>query len=288
MPVYKCVFTFISPGTGGGRWSEVYYRSKASLAEAAAFSPATIDARLFCLISLNTLTKIRVSQVDSPRVTTMVNVNRKGGIYDPADNPENTGESHVISLASSARPATRKLWMRGAKANSMFRDIATGDWEISAAFKTRIDTWIAILASDEFGGVILARKKTLGDGVIVVDITRVNGTAANGTSVITLANAPGLIAGNSVAISGVNDRKLPGLNGSYRVISTTGLTVTIAYTVPGDLDLIPEKGTLKKLDYFDDARINAAISGWSYGGVRQTKNDFTGSVGASRRNRTRR
>lgn len=288
VPLYKCVFTFQSPGTGGGRWTEVYYRAKADLAAAATFTEEQLLARLYLMIGLNRLTKIRVSQVDNPRVTTLVNVNRQGGLFIPNVTPENSGESHVITLSSSVRPASRKLWLRGAYAEAMTRNASSGDWQITPAFQERINTWLAVLASDAFGGVIHARKKTLADGVQNIAINSVNGTAANGTSVVTTAAAVPVVAGGQVAVSGVNDRRLPGMNGSYRVISITGAAITISYTVPGDINVTPEKGFVKKLEYFEDARINAAISGWSYGGVRQTKNDFTGSRGAYRRVRTRR
>lgn len=288
MPIYKCVFQFTSPGTGGGRWSEVYYRAKPDLAAAATFALGAIAQRLALLSVINKLAKIRISQVDSPRVTTLVNVASSGAMLFGLDTPENTGESHVLTLSSNIRPASRKLWMRGLNAGAMTRDAASGDWVLYPPVKALMDNWVGILAGDAFAGVILARKKTLADGVNPINIVSVNGTAANGTSIVTTAAALPVIAGGSISISGVNDRRLPGLNGSYKVLTIAGAAITIGYTVPGDINVTPEHGTAKKLEYFEDARISAAISGWSYGGVRQTKNDFTGSRGAYRRARSRR
>lgn len=287
MPLYKTVFSFISSGTGGGRWSEVYYRAKATLAEAANFTPLTIDRRLAILNNVSTWTKVRVSQVGAPRITTTVTINRIGLPGFSTSAPENTGESHVIVLASSARPATRRLWLRGLYTGNQFRNSLTGNWELGPLANARINSWVNQLGSANFSGAILARKPAGVDGIINRNIVQIDGTAADGTSIITLDGDALVLAGGQLAISGVSDRRLPGLAGSFTVLASATPNYTINYAVPTNAVIIPTRGTVRKLEYYEDALIDRDISGWAYGGVRQTKNDFTGSRGAFRKQNTR-
>lgn len=278
--IFKEIFHFKT--VTGATWNEVYYQNTGTLAEAARFTPSFRSRRLDCLSALCTWEKVTVVALTDPSIHTLTEIGRKG---NNIGRPANIGEAAVITLSSSAQPGSRKLWMRGLLESSVSRNADTGQDEVSTDFANCLKWWIRALKAGGF--IVLAKKRNGAGGILKVDVTNVDGTASDGTSIVT-TKVPALLGtGNMVTMMSMDPKQFPGLNGSYRVLNVSGNTFTIKYRTVGDQAWDAAKGHAMKLDYYDTATIDPDISGFSYLGIRQTKNVVTGSRGAKRAARIR-
>lgn len=273
-------------GLGGAKWNEVYYSVQGSLESASQFSAAFIKKRTDCLHAAFTWTKVRITQVLDKSVHTLVNINAPGTVAG-VEAPANPGEAAVINLASSIRSGNRKLWMRGLPENAINFSSTTGRSVLNPAFEGNLRTFINGICAPGYTYAIKRKKTGIANGIVKTRVLQVDGTAANGTSIITTKDAHLLVEGNYVEFTTMEPKLFPGLRGPFKVLGTNGLTFTVQYSVPQNELIKSDTGYSAKLSYWEDAVINPAISGFSYGGVRRTKNDGTGSRGARRAQRLR-
>jgi hypothetical protein len=283
MADFKMVWNYISPGSTGGQWSEVTYKQAGSLSEAATFTKGVASARMEFLNKLNTLVKVRVSQVGNPRVTTIVNFAWNG--QGAGDGPAPIDSAVVLNLASTVLPARRKFWLRGWSIGDALRLATNGsDW-FNPIFVQNVMAWIKAMAGDSYE--ILARQKPATAGFGYSNLLTVDGSTKNGWSKLTLqtplaappAGVTGLIVGQ------VNQKDAPKLDGvfTFYIDPTGGLW--IPYQTPEGQVLTLTTGRVRYLGYITGAIIDPAASGISYLAGRKSKSPTTGSRGARHANR---
>lgn len=282
MADFKCVFNFFSTGKKGGTWSEVWYRSAGSLQSAATFDPALILARMLLAHPLTQLSKIRVSQVGSPRVTTIVTMNAQG-VFIGGTGPAPIDSAIVCNVSSSAVPATRRWWLRGWDASMATRNVANGNDVFAGVTTISLSAWFNALAN--FGFEVLPLVKPAVGVYSPYSVTKVDGTVP-GKTVLTASGPIVTIPGvNQIIAARFSKKDLPGLQGPFTILSSVGGTITIPYSTPGNTVVVPSTGQFKMLSYVSGATIDPAISGPAFIGSRQTKSPFTGSRGARSANR---
>lgn len=281
--MFKEIWTFRS---SAARWTEVYYSIDDTLEEAANFTNELVNKRLALLNDSNVLQKIRCSNMDGSRSSVVVQQNKHGtGTASFAKNPANTVEAAVVSLVSTVAGSSRRLWLRGMPEDAVYRS-DDGNYDIIApAFNTALRTWIRALQNNNY--IVLTRTKVTVPGFQWRRILGVNGEARNGTSILTLAGNAGINDGDTITITQASNKDLPGLNGLWKVVSSTGTTLTINYNTPRGDNYQISKGRVRKIVYRTDARINANVSAFAFLGGRKTKNDATGSRGARSAQRIR-
>lgn len=283
MPIFKEIWSFSS--SNSGTWSEVWYEEAGSIAIASSFSTGLLNARLRLASQLTVLDKIRVSQVDSPRVSVVKPVNLNGLVDAALNNPLDDSWAVIVTLSSSAVAATRKWWCRGC-GNQFGRDAVSGRTVYSPEFAANMKSWISYTKAANF--VVLKITPIGQGGVVKVRATSANGTANNGTTTITTQAAHGLLVDNLVAITQANKKELAGLNGRFRVLAVTDAThFTVQYRTPDNVDIPMATGYARKIAFMTGAVIDPAISGVSFVGSRKTKNVSTGSRGARSAQRIR-
>lgn len=282
MPDYKCVFNFFSSGKKGGTWSEVWYRSAASMTEATTFPPALVLARMLLAHPLTQLSKIRVSQVGSPRTTAIVQMNT-GGMFIGSTTPAPIDSAIVCNVSSSAVPATRRWWLRGWDASMATRNPASGNDVFSSITTISLAAWFSALASNGFE--VLPLAKPLPGPYSPYTVTKVDGSVP-GKSVITTTQLIVTIPGvNQVIATKFSKKDLPGLQGPFTILSSAGETLTIPYSTPNNAVVIVSSGQVRMLNYVSGAVIDPALCKAAFIGSRQTKSPFTGSRGARNANR---
>jgi len=283
VPIFKEIWSFSS--SNSGTWSEVWYEEAASIAVASSFSTGLLNARLRLASELTVLEKIRVSQVDSPRVSNVVPINLNGLVVASQYKAMDDSWAVIVTLSSSAVAATRKWWCRG-NAQQATRDEVSGRTIYSPVFIANMKAWLNMVKAANF--VVLKITPIGQGGVIKVRTTSADGTADNGVTTITTQVAHGLLADNIVAITQANKKELPGLNGRFRVLTVpTPTTFTVQYRTPENQVQAMATGYARKIVFMSGAIIDPAISGISFTGSRKTKNVSTGSRGARSAQRIR-
>lgn len=283
MPDYKTVWSFFSAGTKGGSWSETWYRTAPNLAAAATFGTVLVNSRLDILNGINTLQKIRVSEVLNPRVTTVVNIRKNGTPGFSAGGPAPIDSAVVVTVSSSVQPATRRWWCRGWDVGDATRDKTTGNDVFDPTFVTGVATWLVQLNQNNFEVLPLQKPSTV--GFTPWQVISADGTSANGQTVLSTSNLHNLLPGDSLIAYRFSKKELPGLSGHFSVLATTATSITIPYSTPENLKLAGVYGFVRKLGYISGAIIDPNISGPQFLGGRKTKSPFTGSRGARSANR---
>lgn len=286
MALFKQTWNFTSIGSNPAQWSEVMYLSSDNLPAAATIAPAVLKARLALLNTLNRITKIRVSQVGSPRVTTIVALNQQG--MEGSSGPAPIDSAIVCNLASTVAPGRRKVWLRGWNAGDAYRDATSGVDEFSASLLRRFGTWVRALAAAQY--CILTRVPPSVPGYGYVPVLAVDGTHANGTSSLYL-NATGAPAiGTQLIMSKFPKKDFPALTGIFTV-SNSGVVPAGPYAGKFFAD-IPYRTVLDQLIVSPGARVRAyanpgpvpvidpAACQPEYIGGRKSKAPFSGSRGA--------
>lgn len=286
MPDFKQVWSFASPGIKGGIWSETWYLSSSSLTNAAFIPTDLMRARLSLLNAKNQITKIRVSQVGNPRATTVVNVKQYG--LDAFPNPVAPApidSAIVCTISSSVVPATRRWWLRGWDVGDAFRDVNTGNDVFGQALVSGVKDFLTALQKYSYEILVLQKATTAPYGW--TKVISVDGTAANGTSVVTFAGNFVPPVPSQVIFGQFSKKDLPGLQGVFTIqsLGVPANSIVIPYSTPGYIKVIPATGRGRQLGYISGAVIDLTISGPSFIGGRKTRSPFTGSRGARSANR---
>lgn len=275
MAIFKEVWNFVS---GTSTWSDVWYATAPTLSAAANIGQTSINTRLKLLSELSELTKIRVSNIANPRETVVLPVNQVGIPAVPDKQPAPSFEAAVCLINSTAAGARRFWWCSGQDEDSVYRSETNGKVQISADFLNSLKNWFSYLERNDY--IVLKQVPVGQQGVVYNRISTVDGTANNGRVILSVFNAPGVVQDNTILISQVNQRILPGLKGQFKVQAVDLETITINYVPPQPQTYTLETGRYKKLIYDETALINATKCGFSHLGQRQRKNFATGSRGA--------
>lgn len=282
MPDYKCVFNFFSSGKKGGTWSETWYRNATNMVGATTFPPSLLLARMLLASPLTQLTKIRVSQVGSPRTTAIVQLNLQG-IFIPATTPAPIDSAIVCNVSSSIIPATRRWWLRGWDASLAYRSQTTGNDVFTSLGTPLFSAWFNALANNGFE--ILPIIKNTVPNYTPFPVTKVDGAATPGLANVYSTGVGPIGAGSTVILSNFSKKDLPGLNGRWTVVSVGAGFFTISYVTPENQVVTTLGARMRQLGYVSGCTIDPSISNPSFIGGRQTKSPFTGSRGARNANR---
>jgi len=284
MPLFQEIWSFRA--NSGAKWNEVHYSVSGSLAAAAGFVPSFRKRRTDLLHPTCTWTKVRITQVGDPSVHTLVNIN-EAGTWGSDDAPANPGEAAVINLSSVTRSGTRRLWMRGLPESAVQYQNITGRSFVRPDWGAKLTAFIQGISNATNSYAIKKKKVGQANGIIKTRVLKVDGSAGDGTSILTVKDNPLLIATDYIEIVRAEPKTLPGLKGPFKVLAANATTVTIQYTTPENQIVDSHTAMGSKLKYWEDATIDAASSGFNFGGVRKTKNDSTGSRGARSAQRIR-
>lgn len=284
MPSFRCVLEFAE--NNGAGFNEVYYLTATSIAALTPFpGPLFIQQRLQLLHPLNTWLRIRVSQVGSPRITTVININQPGTSVAPGG-PLPPGAAMVLALAGTPT-GSRKLWMRGLAQSHYIRDPMSGKDVLDAALTIALPQFFMTLQANNLGILQL----TPNSGPMTVNgkytITQIDGTAGNGTSILTYVGVPGWAVNTRLLMSNFSKKDLPGLQGQFTVIAIGAQTVTINYQTP-ELSIVKTPGASARYAPYQAVSIfNPAKCGFDHWGTRTTRNPLSRSRGARRAVRLR-
>jgi hypothetical protein len=150
-----------------------------------------------------------------------------------------------------------------------YRDSTTGRDFFAASLMTPLNDWFNRLQANNYE--ILPLQRIAVGGLQYFRIKKVDGSAGNGTSVLTCDAAPPLQRGNRVILSQFPKKDLPALNGHYQVLDVNGVLVTINYQTPEQQIIEPNTGRMRQELYQSRATINAASCGPQYIASRKTK-----------------
>jgi hypothetical protein len=282
MPDFRYTFYLSSPS--GGKWSDVFYRASSDLDQASLTMSSFLNRRCELLHSLNSIKKVRISQVDKPRVSTIKQINRGGANNDGG--PAATSWAIVCNIGSTAVPSSRRWWCRGFPQVVAFRDPASGVDVILPGYLESLRSFFVMLQKDSWQIEPIQRVGV--GGVNPVRIINVDGTFGNGITVLTTKLPHNLVQNDICIIQQMNKKDFPALNGRFKVLDApTATTLDVQYRVAGNLNIPAVVGQVKKLVYVTGAIVNANSCGFSFIGERKSKNDLTGSRGARSAQRVR-
>jgi hypothetical protein len=286
MTIFKLAYNFASAGGGFGSWSEILYTDEISINNAVTTARSLINLRLQFLNAANLLKNIRVSDITNPRATAPVLVNAIGqSVGNP---PAPIDSAIVLSMVAGGPGGRRKLWLRGWSVGDAVRnDAGTAD-VFDGAFQGKVINWLNGVQAQSI--LILKRFETGLPGYGWVPIYKIIPLPAKGTSrVITQGTIP-VWPSNLLTIGQASKKDLPGLNGIWSIIKSGNLIVPdpdagngffdLAYVLPEGNQVLPEKGRLRPLSYYNTAIIQATGSGPQYIGGRKSKSPFSNSRGA--------
>ena len=288
MGIYRVTWQFIS--ANGGSWNELFYCNATDPANAVQLVPGLVTARLNLLHVANTFLGIRAAQIGGARLTTFSQFNYSGRVDNkvlvtPDLGPDLTGTAFVIHLGGLTG-GSRKLWLRGLPDGYTGFAYTGNAPDIPPAVFSGLKSLIQLWADNGYGLLQVAPQSP--GPTANKQILKVDGSAGNGTSIITLSDVPGFATPARVIIGGCSAKDTPALNGRWQVLSVgPGNTVTIRYQTPGALVVTGGNGHLRQEIYPGVNVINPATSGLQYQGTRKTKNSFTHSRGARRAVRIR-
>lgn len=281
MPTYRIVWEYTE--NNGAGFNEVYYKDAADIASALKVDENLIGSRLFMMHPLNTLLRIRVSDTTALRKTGTQPLKLTGN-YGGDSGPVAVGDAAVFAL-SSAAGGTRKLWMRGCPDSYIQRDPKTGIDAPPAFFQKLQFTWFTALEASGYG---IRRLTPSAPGPLQkAKILSVDGTAKDGTSKLTFANAPGYPVPSQIVIGNASKKDLPGLNGTYSVLAVNGAIVTIPYQTPLGALIVTSTATARQAVYQATAVFSAALCAFDHNGTRTSRNPLSRSRGARRAARLR-
>lgn len=274
MAFFKEVFIF---SLGSNSWSEIYYSSANTIAEAATFFPGFIKFRTDLLAPDAVLNKIRISDVLNLRSTVLININR-GGTSPSALLPDVTQTAAVITLNSTARPANRQLWMRGLPDDYVMRDDAGRD-NPPTAFLKAVQLWIIALNANNYQIPSLNKVAVPpAQPNVYSRITQAAPTAGQNTTTLTFANTYTPQPNNRVIISQCSPKALPGINGHWTLLPLTATTGVINYVMPSANPVILNKGQMRP-EIYNFGVINKDTSQFNFYRSRKTGRSFLGGRG---------
>lgn len=275
MAVFKEVWVF---SLGINSWSEVYYTTQSSIAEASLFPEQLLASRLAFLHPDAALVKIRVSNIALLREAVPVTINRPG-LYKGTDGPDVTNTSAIITLNSTQFPSSRKIWVRGLPDSYVIRAPISDVDTPPAAFKQALGIWINELvnANYQVQSLVKIQVPPVG-GVEFYPATAIVATTGAATATITLGfNWIGGIPPR-VVLSQFSPKLLPGLNGHWSNTSTALNQLVVPYNMPqpGPINLTKGRARVELYNY---GLIDAPSSGFSFYRSRKTGKSFLGGRG---------
>lgn len=281
MPTWRVVWEFIE--SNGSSFNEIFYKDADQISSAVEVPQTLINARLPMLHYLNTLLRVRVSNTQALRQTGTKPINLVG-TYGGQSPPLPVGDACVLALASNAG-GSRKLWMRGLPDIYQARDNKSGQDAPQGPLLKLLDTYYNELSKAGYG---IRRLTPPAPGPLAnVKITQVDGTAKNGTSVLTFQQAPGYAVPGQIVIGGASKKDLPGLNGVFSLIAVNGALVTIPYQTPGGLVVTTTTAHARQAVYQATAVFTPSLCAFDHFGTRTSKNPLSRSRGARRAARLR-
>lgn len=281
MATYRVTWQFNE--NTGATFNEVYYRTAGTPAAAGAID-AAITARLPLLHNLNTLLQIRVADVDNVRSTFIQPVNL-AGTYNGITPPVAPGLCAVLILGGTIR-GSRRVWMRGLPDGYIARDETSGKDKPPGNFVNLLTTWFSAMAGVGYGLRYLFSPSE-GGAYVYLPVTQVDGTAGNGTSIVTVVGASPFFANDTAIFGKASKKDLPAFNGRFTVLAESGQTITVAYATPGNALVKSPGARARKGAYHNVDVFNPASCRFGWYGTRTTKNPLTHSRGARRAARIR-
>lgn len=278
---YKQIWYFSSGGQSTASFTEVYYVQASSLADAATFNQGVITARLDLLHTSYSLRKIRISQVGSPRVSTVVTFNSPGtNDQGPTSFPASNGVAAVCTLSSKTGVgATRKVWLRGINGNAFFRN-NDGNDIVSAAAQKFLRNWFIVMKKSNYEILKLSPISNFPN--YPYNVTSVTPGTQAGTSVLALSGTVNAVTTPRIIVSRCSKKDAPGLNGQWQVLSAGNNSVTINYQTPQNQTITNVNGKLRPQAYLSGLILDPDSCAFSYLATRQTR-DFFNNVAAARR-----
>jgi hypothetical protein len=277
MATFKVIFEFIEANAAG--FNEVYYRDASSAADALKFPSTVISARLALLEQTNTFVRLRSSQADGLRVTSMLPINLKGIITYSNSGPAPAGVAIVCGLGG-AGGGTRKLWLRGASEAWIERNGQTGADQPRPTLQKNLTTYFTELQNAGFG---IRRLSPPAPGPLAYrKILTVDGSRGDGTTDVTLDAPPGYPVPGRVIIGGASKKDLPALNGHFTIIKVNGAVVTIPYVTPNDQKLDGAAAKMRQEVYQALSVFQLSLCAFDHFGTRTTRAPLFHSRGARR------
>jgi hypothetical protein len=281
---YKITWTFQQ--ANGATFNEVYY-SGASTANLALATKGSVTARLALLHPTCKFVSSRASNVLQLRDTATITQGFFGTAIGAVSGPMAAGDAVVCSLSGSGG-GSRRLWLRGCPKEFQVRDNLSGQDKPPAQLTNALSTFFKKLQADGYG--LLRISQSVGaDAFAPNPIIKVDGTAGDGTSIITTKNAPLFVTGDLVIIARVNRKDTPALSGRWKTIlvNNPAGTFIIPYRTPLNQLILTAGGYVKKLAFQPVSVFDASACDFHHYGTRTTENPTTHSRGARRAVRLR-
>lgn len=271
MPFFKEVWQYTLGDKG---FSEVWYSEESSLAQAATFPAALLNAAVAFRNALCTLRKIRVSSVDNNRNAVVVNANVSAPFSDRAPAP--TGAAVIFTVVSTEKGSKRQVWFRGVDQLDIGRSPTTGRDTPSPQMINNMKAYLRQLVL--FNYRVRSLLKLPGGGVGYRRITEVTSVANTGK--VTLAfSGDAVIASNRLIITQINPKDFPGLKGAFsvlRVIDATHVEIPYNMHVTGTFPTTTGRFRLQEYEY---GRINADLCRFNFTAARDTGKSPLGGRG---------
>jgi hypothetical protein len=272
----------------GSNWNEVFYLDASTPAIAATVFPALLSFRLLMLHPQNTLLGIRSAQVGVARKTAFSPMNLPGtatlSVLGEVG-PDVAGTAMVLGLGG-VNGGSRKLWLRGVPDGFTILDPNNSNAFLLASVKALIVGYIRNLALNGYG--LLQVMPPAPGALTNLPIISVDGSAKNGTSVVTTMGVPVYPPGSRVIIGGCSPKNTPALNGRFSLIGgITGSTFVIPYQTPQGIIVTENLGHVRQETFAAVNVVSPTASNFLYFGTRKTKNAFSRSRGARRAVRIR-
>lgn len=283
--------TWFFAGAQGATWEEVWDVQadtylKAEPPKPTAANPGIVGKRMACAHKTVTLQKITTRDLnDRSKPPSEKPYNVSGTAANAGGNPANTDEAAVILIGCSSGDGEvrshRFLWMRGLEEEAVTRDATSGNPVLSADFRDNLNRFIDALRGEDdnprrYG--MLPRVRSSWEGPnFRFRITNVAGALNQDFCVLTLAENPGWVRGQTIQINGTNKKLLPGLRGLFTIEEVAGNLITVGYRVPQVAP--PASGYAYAVVRPDFCFVTKSGSDFAYLGSRQSKKPVTGSRG---------
>jgi hypothetical protein len=188
-------------------------------------------------------------------------------------------------MASSAG-GTRKLWLRGCPQNLQAKDPLTGRDTPPSALLQLLASYFTKLAADGYG---IRKLAPVAPGPAApIKILSVDGSRKDGTSDVTLAQAPGYPFPSRVVVGGASKKDLPYLNGQWQLVKApAGAIVTIPYQTPSGVIYTGGGARMRQASYSATNVFTPSLCGFDHYGSHATRSANFRSRGARRAARLR-
>jgi hypothetical protein len=281
VPSFKTVWQFIE--SNGSTFSEVWYKDAQTISTVVDPNSTSVKTRLTFLHPLNTLVRIRVSQVLTLRNTQNVLISLNGSAPG-TQGPLPAGASLVLNVAGVGG-GSKKWWMRGNAKDDYTRDAVTGKDSPNPQFIAQMKVMFGALAQDGYG--ILRQTPIANPATQIAKVTNVDGMTSPGNTILTTSINLNVQAGQQVVLTRFNPKDWPRLNGRFTVLAAAANSITINYTTPNNSKAPVNSGFAKALVFDATHVVDPTKSGFDHMGTRTSKSPLFGSRGAKRAQRIR-